>query len=71
MEIDTPARRVLALRTYSLSINDGAMVRECENQLQRWGISINEVENRAETPEKPVQEKRVPTVKKISAPATK
>lgn len=59
MEIDTPARRVLATRLKALSVNDMAMVRECEWQLARWGVSIDEVERAVEMPEVAITEKRV------------
>ena len=73
MEIDTPARRVLATRLKALSVNDMAMVRECEHQLARWGISIEEVSRAVEVPEKAVTEKRVTktAVKTLSKASTK
>ena len=73
MEIDTPARRVLATRLKALSVNDLALVRECEWQLARWGVSINEVERAVETPEAAITEKRVikTSVKTLSKASTK
>ena len=73
MEIDTPARRVLATRLKALSVNDLALVRECEWQLARWGVSINEVERAVETPEVAITEKRVikTSVKTLSKASTK
>ena len=74
MEIDTPARKVLAIRIKSLADGDMAMVRECESQLDRWGISIEEVTRSVEVPEivAPVIEKRViPKVKVLSLTPSK
>jgi len=73
MEIDTPARRVLATRLKALSVNDLALVRECEWQLARWGVSINEVERAVEMPEVAITEKRVikTSVKTLSKASTK
>ena len=73
MEIDTPARRVLATRLKALSVNDLALVRECEWQLARWGVSIDEVERAVETPEVAITEKRVikTSVKTLSKASTK
>ena len=73
MEIDTPARRVLATRLKALSVNDMAMVRECEWQLARWGVSIDEVERAVEMPEVAITEKRVikTSVKTLSKASTK
>jgi len=73
MELNPAARRVLAQRAYSLSINDLAMVRECDSQLARWGISIEEVERGLEKPEKAVTEKRTTktSVKQLSETASK
>ena len=73
MEIDTPARRVLATRLKALSVNDLALVRECEWQLARWGVSIDEVERAVEMPEVAITEKRVikTSVKTLSKASTK
>ena len=73
MEIDTPTRRVLATRLKALSVNDLALVRECEWQLARWGVSINEVERAVEMPEVAITEKRVvkTSVKTLSKASTK
>jgi len=73
MEIDTPARRVLATRLKALSVNDMAMVRECEWQLARWGVSIDEVSRAVEMPEVAITEKRVikTSVKTLSKASTK
>ena len=48
MELTTPARRVLATRLEALAVGDQAMVRECEAQLARWGISFDDVESAVE-----------------------
>ena len=73
MEIDTPTRRVLATRLKALSVNDLALVRECEWQLARWGVSIDEVERAVEMPEVAITEKRVikTSVKTLSKASTK
>lgn len=73
MEIDTPARRVLATRLKALSVNDLALVRECEWQLARWGVSIDEVSRAVEMPEVAITEKRVikTSVKTLSKASTK
>jgi len=73
MEIDTPARRVLATRLKALSVNDLALVRECEWQLARWGVSIDEVSRAVEAPEVAITEKRVikTSVKTLSKASTK
>ena len=73
MELDPAARRVLATRLKALSDGDGSLVRECEWQLARWGISIDEVERTVEKPEKAVTEKRTPktSVKQLSEASSK
>ena len=74
MELDPAARRVLATRLTALSHGDMGMVRECEHQLARWGISIEEVTRSVEVPEisTPVIEKRViPKVKVLSVAPSK
>ncbi len=42
MELSAPARNVLAIRAKALAEGDASMVRECEWQLSRWGISLEE-----------------------------
>ena len=71
MELDTPARRVLAIRLKALSDGDAALVRECEWQLARWGVTLEETERAVIAPErveKAVTEKREvkPKVKVLS-----
>jgi len=41
--MDSPARRVLATRLLAVSVGDWSMVSECDAQLARWGISVDDL----------------------------
>ena len=59
------------MRLQALSIGDMAMVRECELQLTRWGISLELVTREVEKPEAIRTEKRTPQVKKLAQAVSK
>ena len=37
-DLSAPVRRVLQMRQYAIEVSDGGLRRECESQLDRWGI---------------------------------